>query len=203
MILVLLVFSGYATWTTLKLTPAFNPNLMGETLLGNGRIPMSRSMFDKGEYDFQRGYGFLMSDRIVSPYTEQQGEIASPEVARQRARKAQDAFEAALSVDPGNAHAWTSLAWTHARLGNADRSISTLRVSWGISPNSNALAQSRISLANFLANPDVGKVALIPSDYEAISRDLNVLRLHAPGAFARFSRLFPYLLRTSNSSTAN
>lgn len=188
-VIVFLFGFGGAIWKTLGATPAFNPALMSETVVGQGHTGMARAMYDKGYYDFQRGYAFLMAETLISGALEGPEEVASPEVLRTRAERGQEALRSAVSLDPGNALAWAYLAWSHARLGDGAGARAALAVSWEIAPYNRTLADTRTNLAGLLsrrAPPDDAARA-------AIARDLDVLGRYEPRRLAFYLRLYPHL----------
>lgn len=202
LMLSLLVVSAFVTWRTLGSTPAFNPRLLSETIVGDSRTAISEVMYDPGAYHYQRGYGFLMADTIISADTEAEGEIAAPEVAQERATKAAEALQTAVSLDPGNAHAWAALAWARARLGDRKGSADALRVSWQVAPNNRVLAETRVNLAGLLSYPGIA-TGLTDSDYAAISNDMSVLSRFAPRVLALYTQVSPHLSQLAGDPDQN
>ena len=98
--LLLFVMGVFSVWTTLGQTPAFNPSVRAETLMGGWRIPATDAMYDPGAYAFQRGYAFLMADMSISADTETRDEIASANVAEMRARQAISALNTPCPLIP-------------------------------------------------------------------------------------------------------
>jgi hypothetical protein len=194
LMLLLLFFSGASIWLTLSKTPAFNPRLIADTVIGDGRIIENAAMYDPGTYAFQRGYGFLISDALVSSDTVERDEVASAELAADRARLADEAFELAVSLDPGNAYAWATLAWARARLGNNSSAMVALRVSWEIAPNNSVLADTRLNLAGLLTNPEIGFIEPTEVDRAAMAQDMEVLRLFNPRTLAAYMESSPHLV---------
>ncbi len=201
MMLILLLSSGISIWLTLSQTPAFNPNRLAETIIGDGRIIENSAMYDPGTYAFQRGYGFLVAEAMILRETEADEENVLSDKANERARLAIEALEIALDQDPGNAHAWAALAWARARLGDDTGTMGALRVSWEIAPNNSALAEARLNLAGLLTNPDIGITDPTKADRAAIARDMEVLRRFEPRALAFYTEISPHLAELTTKDT--
>jgi hypothetical protein len=201
--LVLLLFSGASIWLTLRQTPAFNPGLIADTAVGEGRIFDAAAMYDPGAYAFQRGYGFLVTDALISPDIQESEKVASTEFAPDRAHLAVEALEIAVTLDPGNAHAWAMLAWARARLGNNSGAIEALRVSWKIAPHNKALADTRLNLSGLLTDPEVGIIEPTNAERASMARDVKVLRLFDPRALARYMEINPHLAALTKDTDTN
>jgi tetratricopeptide (TPR) repeat protein len=175
LMLALLVFATTVVVTTLGSTPAFNPRLVADTVVGDGRTALSPAMYDRGAYDFQRGYAFLMADAILPGDIDAWRSSIAPVESRYRAAQARDALASAVRHDPGNAHAWAHLAWAQARLGDRAGALEAWRRSTEIAPYSGILASTRLDLVGLLSVPEEGWGALTEADLAAIARDLAVL----------------------------
>lgn len=171
LLLMLLILSGASIFSALSGTPAFDPNARKETILGDWRIASNAAMYDKGAYAFQRGYGFLAADALISGQTEARDELAAADVAAERATQAINALTEAVQLDPGNAHAWASLGWAHARLAENEDAMKALRVSWASAPYNRVLADTRITLIGVLTIPDLSDIKLSADDIQSIRRD--------------------------------
>ncbi len=191
--LILLIMSGASIWLTLKQTPAFNPKAVKDTVVGNGRVTAIDAMYDPGSYEFQRGFGYLMADALISGETESRSELASDDLATERARLAQAAIEDAVRVDPGNAHAWAALGWAFIRQGEAERAVEALSVSWKVAPYNRALADTRLSLAGVLSEPDIADIALLEAQKDGILRDAEVLERYDEIKYNLYRELNPNL----------
>lgn len=183
LLLFLLILSAGFTWQTLRVTPAFNPAMLEETVVGNGMLVVREAMYDPATYDFQRGFGFLMGDLAISAETENREETASFETSFDRAVRAQGALEDALHRDPANAHAWAALGWSHIRQGDTDLAIVALQNSWNLAPHNRALADNRINLVSVLAEFDADERAVIEPYKNAILRDARVMSEHDASTF--------------------
>jgi len=189
--LVLLVFSGSVVWTTLTKTPAFNPQLVSDTIIGEGRLFNSHFMYDRGAYEYQRGFGYLAATEKTPGFRRATEESASPEALKYRAYKAMDALETAVGLDPGNARAWVALAWARASVDDLPGSVDALRASWEIAPNNRTLAIRRLNLIGILAASDTNPLQLTEQDRMAVSRDTDVLEQFAPRMLKDLESQYP------------
>tara|TARA_R110002049_G_scaffold23781_3_gene84427 strand:+ start:30732 stop:31301 length:570 start_codon:yes stop_codon:yes gene_type:complete len=161
---------------TLGATPAFNPKMLSDTVIGDGRVPTREAMYDPGSYDFERGFGYLMADALISGDTESRSETAPGELAIQRAQLAQVALDKALRADPGNAHAWAALAWARIRQGDEGGATDALNVSWNIAPYNLNLARTRLDLASVLAEFSDLNLEQLDASKAGILRDVIVMK---------------------------
>ena len=189
LMIMLLLAAGGAIWKTLGATPAFNPALVSETVVGQGHTGMVRAMYDKGYYDYQRGYAFLMAETLISGETEGRNEVAPRHVLWSRAAKGRAALSSAVAQDPGNAHAWAQLAWSHARLGDRNGAWRALVVSWDVAPFNRTLADTRLNLAGLLTRREAPSGAAA----SAIARDMEVLGRYEPRRLRFFLGVYPNL----------
>ena len=197
MMLVLLVFSSLVVWKTLTQTPAFNRQLVSDTIIGEGRLFNSRFMYDRGAYEYQRGFGYLATTEKTPGFRSADAERASPAALKYRAYKAMDALETAVSLDPGNARAWVALAWARASLNDRSGSVDALRVSWEIAPNNRTLAIRRLSLVGILAASGTHPVELTEQDRTAVSRDTDVLEQFEPRRLDNLKSQYPGMFEVS------
>lgn len=169
LILVTLIFSCMATYSTLSDTPAFSSELRERSVNGSWRVKPASAMYDKGAYTFQLGYGYLLADVMIAD--------AAAKDASTRAQQAKLILERAVKSDPGNAHAWTALAWSHARLGDLVMAQEYLQRSWSLAANNVTLAKSRLSLSSMVfgarfdsLDPSQASLDYIASDLAALER---------------------------------
>lgn len=193
MMLALFVFFGVVVYKTLANTPAFNLQLVSQTIVGEGRLPDSRYMYDLGQYEYQRGFAYLAETDTTPGRTSVTEEPASEGTLRYRAYEASDALEAAVRLDPGNARAWAALAWARARVDDYEGALEALRVSWEINPNNGTLANRRLTLFGFLVAPGPLQQDLNDADQGAAVRDAEVLRLFEPRDMQQLLLLHPHL----------
>lgn len=174
-LLALLALSGASIVSALSDTPAFDPGTRSPTILGGWRIADSAAMYDRGAYAFQRGFGFLAADGLISGETEGRNELATAATAEARARRAIEALETSVNLKPGNAYAWASLGWARARIAADDGAIRALRTSWALAPYNRYLADTRVDLVGILTTPGIGVARLSPEDLAALQRDVDTL----------------------------
>lgn len=168
-----LIFAFGVIFSTLSQTPAFSSKLRSQTVLNTWRTLDPESMYDKGSYDFQRGYGFLMSD-IMLPEALETAD-GRGEQSINHVQMAIEALEQSVKLDPGNAHAWLSLGWAYARSGDLDKARENLDISWRLAPHNVTLAGSRLDLStvvfnvrNQLYTPTEAEDQAIRADFAAI-----------------------------------
>lgn len=190
---VLLTLSGASIYVTLSDVPAFNPASRQATVSGGSHVAPPSAMYDNGAYAFQRGYGFLIADGLVSSDTEARDALASRETADQRARAAIAALNEAVRLDPGNAHAWSALAWGNAQIAEDGAALKALRNSWTLAPFNRSLAETRFNLIGTLTSPEFLVVRLTERDTEAIQRDIATLGLFDQDALQFYTELAPHL----------
>lgn len=200
---VLLVFSGTVIWKTLTTTPAFNPHLVSDTIIGEGRLFNSQFMYDRGEYEYQRGYGYLAATEKEPGFRNSTEETASPAVLKYRAYKALDALETAIGLDPGNARAWVALAWARAGLEDVPGSVDALRVSWKIAPNNRTLANWRLNLVGVLTASATDPVDLTEEDRAAVTQDTEVLGLFEPRRLENLKSRYPDMFHVPSSKASH
>lgn len=190
-----LIMSGTAIWITLGSTPAFNPKMVKDTVVGNGRVFAPAAMYDQASYNFQRGYGYLFADALISSETESRNETASYDLAIQRAELAQDALEMSLSQAPGNADAWAALGWAFIRQGDEESAINALRNSWRLAPYNRALSDTRLGLVSVFLESGLASSTLVSSFNDEIMRDINVLQNHDEAILLHYVQTGPRLVK--------
>ena len=195
MMLVLFSFSTSVAYATLVKTPAFNPRLVSNTIVGEGRLLDSQFMYDLGQYEYQRGYAYLVSTDTSPGAESVVARPASPGVLKYRAYEAVDALEAAVNLDPGNARAWVALAWARASIEDYQGAIEALRISWKINPNNRSLASRRLNLAGLLTLPETSLFILTEEDQIALMNDAEVLRNFEEKTLAGLETAHPHLFR--------
>jgi hypothetical protein len=203
LMLLLLVFSGTVVWKTLTSTPAFNPSLVSDTIIGEGRLFNSHFMYDLGEYEYQRGFGYLATTEKTPGYRNTAEDIASPAALRYRAYKAVDALEKAVSLDPGNARAWVALAWARASVDDLPGSTDALRISWEIAPNNRTLALRRLNLFGILMASSPDPMDLTRQDRAAILQDAEVLELFEPRGLETLQGQYPAMFQVGDDRVSN
>jgi tetratricopeptide (TPR) repeat protein len=191
--LTLLILSGASIVSALSDTPAFDPTARQETVLGDWRVAANTAMYDRGTYAFQRGFGFISADGLISGETEARDELASAAVAEDRAEKAIEALSEAVQLDPGNAHAWASLGWAYARVAQDAAALEAIRTSWKLAPYNRVLADTRVNLIGTLTTPGISIVDLSAEDRSALQRDFDALQMFDKGALKFYAETQPHL----------
>ena len=203
MTLVLLVFSVSMLWKTLTQTPAFNPQLVSDPIIGEGRLFNSHFMYDRGAYEYQRGFGYLTTTEKTPGFRSATEESASPEALKYRAYKAMDALETAVGLDPGNARAWVALAWARASVDDLPGSIDALRVSWEVAPNNRTLAIRRLNLVGIMMASDTNPVELTEQDRMATLQETDLLQEFEPRRFENLKSQYPDMFQVALRTVGN
>jgi tetratricopeptide (TPR) repeat protein len=155
--------------------PVFDQSSRVESIFGDWRIPKKTGLYDRSEYLFQVGFGFLQGDVVSSAVTEGRTELASLETALQRAKAARAALEESTRLAPGNAYTWGFLGWAYAMEGNVEGAVSALEVSWSFAPYSAQLAPSRLNLLEALIDINENILSL-PNMRDGAVKDLGILQ---------------------------
>ena len=159
----------------LRNLPVFDQASRVEGIFGDWRIPRKTGLYDRSEYLFQVGFGYLQGDVVASAVTEDRTELASKETALERAKAARAALEGSARLAPGNAYTWGFLGWAHAMEGNIEGAVTALEVSWTLAPYSAQLAPARINLLEALIKIDEDILSL-PEVRAGAAKDLAVLQ---------------------------
>lgn len=137
---IVFVWAGVNFVTTFSNIPVIDEQIRKDSLDGDWTVAVGSSLFDKGEYLFQIGYGYANADDSMAQNTDEGDPMA---LANERAELAVTYLTESVSVDPGNAHAWAALAWSQASLGDIEAARSSMVASWTIAPHNRQLAQTR------------------------------------------------------------
>lgn len=128
--------------------PAFSPSLRSESVWGDWRVPLSRALYDQGEYHLQLGYGYLRGDALDLLAGETS--LPSLEIFEARVELARELFELSVASAPGQVDAWTGLAWANVILGDRDEAWQMLFASWQLAPLSLAESTGRLGVVSIL-----------------------------------------------------
>lgn len=163
-------------------SPAFSVSLRQESVLGDWRVPVSGALYDRGAYNFQVGYGYLRGDDLALMVGDE-AELPDFETYLARMEAAVRNFEASLLSGPGNADAWTALAWARFLTEDLPGSENALRTSWVLAPHNSSEAIERIGLV--LALDEVLGVSwrADTTASSAVLNDLDTLRTYDAGYF--------------------
>lgn len=177
--------------------PAFDAEARRQGALGDWRLPVGAAMYDRGAYLFQLGYGFVNVDDTVLVA----GDVAMPEGFETdpaaRAQKAMELFAEAIEHDPGNASAWTWLAWSQSSVGETALARETLAVSWELAPYSRDLAITRLDLAalvyEFSQIEGEDTAPLTEKELQNVRKDFRVLSLWDEDLVEDYLEAMPFL----------
>ena len=153
-----------------------------EGLYGDWRVPDGPALYNRSDYLFQLGYGFANGDAVVSGATEDRNELASVDKSKQRSETAIELLIDSLELAPGNAHAWDSLAWSYALVGDYDNAMDAISASWVLAPNNFALALSRLPLIDLIGGIDENTVTHVSEIQKITVGDLKTLAYFEPAA---------------------
>jgi tetratricopeptide (TPR) repeat protein len=142
-------------------------------------VQVQSALYDKGDYFFQLGVGFLrgnIADALMG-----EDEAAPQHVFLARVERATQLFEGSLETNPGNAATWTNLAWAHALLGNEEGARSALDHSWNLAPFNNGQAFERMILAISLDKASEPLAPQAATSSTGFQNDREVLRTYDAG----------------------
>lgn len=173
--LAILAIGLFSFSSVVRNLPVFDSSSRVESIFGDWRIPRKAGLYDRSEYLFQVGFGFLQGDVVASAVTEDRTELASIEIALQRAKAARAALDESTRLAPGNAYTWGFLGWAYAMEGNVEGAVSALEVSWSLAPYSAQLAPSRLNLLEALIDIDE-EIFSLPNVRAGAINDLGILK---------------------------
>ncbi len=181
---------------TLADSPAFVESARVDGVFGDWRLKTGPALYDRSEYLFQLGYGYLSADSKFSAATEGRGEIAGGETGIERAKLASELITQSLELSPGNAHAWAVLAGAQLTTQDYDEALGSLRRSWELAPNNSALAVRRLEVFEVVQSlredaEAFGLAELAPPEFEdadnaSIDNDILLAQTHQQRAFDFF-----------------
>ena len=138
--------AAYNMVSVVSTTPAFAEAERIEGVSGTWRLRTSSAQYDRSEYLFQLGYGYLNGDlRDISRGVEIT-ELGSADQAMERATRAIALFEDSIELSPGNAHAWAALAKAHMAAGDMNTALEATRTSWALAPHNGTLSVVRLGI---------------------------------------------------------
>ncbi|MEM9474857.1 MAG: hypothetical protein AAGA71_06165 [Pseudomonadota bacterium] len=173
--------------------PALSAELRSQNVYGDWRVPITSTLFHRGEYDFQIGFSLLQTDAALMLL-----DVENPpsvDVFARNMERAKTLFQHSLAKQPGHAATWSALFWVHASAGRTDEARYALEMSSKLAPFNRALAPDRLAAVESL-DEIVGK-SWIQSDFgqSNIARDLSTLQ--------RFDAEYYRLLVEENRSLRN
>ncbi len=132
---------------TLSDSPAFVEAARVDGVLGEWRLQTGSALYDRSEYLFQLGFGYVNADGTFSTAGEDIGQVAGGSLGLERGETAKDLLEESLRLSPGNAHAWATLAEANMIASDFEAAFAALRRSWELAPYNASLSIRRLSLA--------------------------------------------------------
>ena len=101
LLVLLMLCALFVVQSTLSKTPAFNPALRSESVLGDWRLVLNTSLYDPGEYEFQRGFGYIEAGSLFSDAVTADAETeALIDILSTRSDQALASLESAVTSDP-------------------------------------------------------------------------------------------------------
>lgn len=168
------IASAAALWAVSQSAPALTPSLRSDGLFGDWRTVRPAALYNDADYAYEIGFAYLQADLLFAEATEPQGELATVETAADRANAAIQYLRRSVEASPGNARAWSALAWAHALAGETGASRAALLTSWSLAPHNTYLATQRLPLYQLLLS-ETGGADL--ADFARIdARDLKTKR---------------------------
>lgn len=163
--------------TALDGAPALDPEARQAGVFGDWRVPVSAVLYDRADYLFHLGYGYVQADLLASAATEAREDLAEFDVALARAERAESLLMESVAHAPGNAHAWAYLAWARALRGEMESAARAMETSWTLAPHSLQLAPTRLSFFDLVAELEGAGIAapLTPRARDGAMRDVVVL----------------------------
>ena len=175
---------------TLSDSPAFVAAARVDGVFGDWRLKTGPALYDRSEYLFQLGYGYVTADGAFTAVTENIGEVADVDTGIERGAEAVELISESLKLSPGNAHAWGELALAQLSILEYEDALHSLRTSWEMAPFNAALALRRLQFAEVIAGHafdaeefDFAELAppeFSEADLENLKRDLTVAQTHRP-----------------------
>jgi tetratricopeptide (TPR) repeat protein len=155
---------------TLSDSPAFVEAARVDGVFGDWRLQTGPALYDRSEYLFQLGYGYLSTDSVASAATENVGEVATNEVAMERAQQAISLLTESLKLSPGNAHAWATLTDAQLLTDDFEGAMQSLQTSWELAPYNASLSIQRLGIVEVMLQlgqdaRDFGLAELAPPEF--------------------------------------
>jgi|GEM_PF-2659672 len=193
---------------TLSDSPAFVEAARVDGVFGDWRLQTGPALYDRSEYLFQLGYGFLSTDSVASSATEDRDEIASNETAVERGERAISLLLESLKLSPGNAHAWATLTDAQLLTDDFEGAHASLKRSWELAPYNASLSIQRLGIVEVMMQlaqdaRDFGLEELAPpafseSDLSRIEGDIQVAQKFRSRQFDILMENSQFVLEMSN-----
>ena len=189
---------------TLSDSPAFVEAARVDGVFGDWRLQTGPALYDRSEYLFQIGYGFLSTDSVVSSATEERDELATNETAVERGTQAISLLRESLKLSPGNAHAWATLTDAQLLTDDFEGALSSLQRSWELAPHSAGLSIQRLGIVELMLQlgqdaRDFGMEDLAPpefteADLARVEGDIQVAQKFRARQFEVFKENSEFIL---------
>ena len=200
----LLGASGLAISVALKDAPAFDPAARETGIFADWRVPVAAGLYNRADYLFQVGFGYVQADLLASGVTEERDALAAFEVALARAETAERLLSDSVALAPAHAPSWTYLAWSRSLSGETDAAAAAMEASWALAPHSAQLAPTR--LAFYALMQDLAEEGLAtpptPAAAAGAQRDVIVLARWNASYLAALAAGSPTLARFVESVSA-
>ena len=128
-------------------SPAFVEAARVDGVLGEWRLNTGTALYDRSEYLFQLGYGYINADGVFSTAGEDIGQVAGASLGIERGERAVNLISESLRLSPGNAHAWATLAEANMITNDFEAAFAALRQSWELAPYNASLSVRRLTIA--------------------------------------------------------
>jgi hypothetical protein len=152
--------------------PSFSPSLRTDSVLGDWRVAGADALYNKSDYYFQLGFGFLQADTANLILGED--DLPTLEAFDLQMARSQDLLRLSLASSPGRVDTWTSMAWASLLRDDPAAAVDALRLSWQLAPFNKAEASERVALVSALE--DFHGTGWIATEFQsAIDRDWAVL----------------------------
>jgi len=165
------------------------------------RWELGPALYDRSEYLFQLGYGYLSTDSVASAATENRGEFASNETALERGERAVSLLTESLKLSPGNAHAWATLTNAQMLTDDLEGANQSLKRSWELAPHNASLSLQRLGIVEVMLQltqdaKDFGLEEFAPPAFT--DEDLSRIETDIKVAQKFRTRQFDALMETSD-----
>ncbi len=206
--LALLGLSVVTFGSAFKGAPALDQAARIDNVAGEWRISTDSAMYYPAEHLFQIGQSYLSSGMVVGE--DGQFGAANFDLDEELARKekAVALLNESLSYRPGNAFAWTSLAWALSTSTDYKDFFAALENSWKFAPHSAQLALDRLLIVETVASFENEEFLfqLLNEKEAEILTDIRVTQQFKPRELEEmlvFSLVLPDLIEKLNRQSAS
>lgn len=160
--------------------PAFNGELRQAGAFDAKILPFGPAMYHHSTYLYQQAATFIRADLIPFGDGETAPLVAPLELAEKRAAEAAALAGESLARDPGNAGAWTVLAWASLLQGDPASARDALNRSWELAPYSLTLSEERMALVLALFDASLyaeNAPSMTDAEQAAFFKDFETIRV--------------------------